>query len=105
MASRIVGLLLADVGLARGLYPITTRSAPTPPAAPAEQSNQEPKPRPRKVTPAIAAHIRGAHGYTPAEVCDQVLRLFGVQLSRRAVYKEWQSAHLARTQGTPTPAP
>ena len=106
MASRIVGLLLADVGLARGVYPVSpTRPAP-PPQQPAPQP-AEPRQyhRRRKVTPDIAAHIRDAHGFTPDEVCTQVLERFGVRLSQGAVYKEWQSAHLARRQATPTPAP
>lgn len=100
IASRIVGLLMADVGIGC----VYTPSPAAPPAAQQQQVEQpKPKaPRARKVTPEVSAYIRNAHGTPIPEILDQVHQLYGVQLSSGSVYKEWQSAHLARAQATPT---
>lgn len=103
VASRIVGLLMADVGI--GCVYSPTPLAPPAPPAPPEPVHLATRRRVRKVTPEIAAFLRSANGIPMADILTQVQQRFGVQLSSGSVYKEWQSAHLARAQGTPTPAP
>lgn len=91
---------MADVGIGC-VY------TPSPAAAPAAQQQPAKPPKPkvprqRKVTPQVSAYIRAAHGTPIPEILHQVEQRFGVQLSSGSVYKEWQSAHLARAHGTPT---
>lgn len=101
VASRIVALLMADVGIGR----VYTSNPMATTATPAATQAKQPTPRPtrRKVTPAVSAFILSVQHLKVPEILNQLKQRFGVQLGQATIYKEWQSRHLYVPPGPPHP--